>query len=109
MWPDGEGGWGVSLTEAGVALCCQHWLSRWERGSDVMVAASVQHRVAAPQQAQKIPKKLGPPSGKRGGDQESGAVGNIAPLASVLPGRQQMLDQGRREGTWMGILRGDIV
>lgn len=74
MWPDGAGGWGVSLTEAGMALCSQHRLSQWERGSDATVAASVRLSVAAPQQAEQIPEKSDPQFGERGGHQGSGAV-----------------------------------
>lgn len=67
-------GLGVSLTEAGMALCGQHRLSQWERGSDDTVTASARLSVAAPQQAEQIPKKSDPRSGERGGHQGSGAV-----------------------------------
>lgn len=67
-------GWGVSLTEAGMALCDQHRLSQWEPGNDATVVASARFRVAAPQQAEQIPKKADPRSGERGGHQRSGAA-----------------------------------
>lgn len=118
MWPDGEGVWGVSLTEAvgrtlrsvlaisvGMRLVMPRplhpFITVWLLPQGTHFGGNT-----FPSRPSRSPRNQ--VSGQRGGYRGLGAVGDTVALASVPPG--EAADDGPRaeEGTRMAILRADV-
>lgn len=116
-WPDGEGVWGVSLTEAvGRTLRSALAISVGRRP---VMPRPLHPSIAVwlfpqgtyfggntfPSRPSRSPRNQA--SGQSGGHQGLGAVGNPVALASVPPGEAADDRPRAEEGTWTGILGGD--